>query len=178
MQNKKDQRSDIKNTLIVTLKTPGRSQVHKDNRNIQLLLKPSDIFIHLKHSWTLTAYYTWHTSTEESECEFTAIEWDSVTTSSNKQWTTSISSTISGGLAWGSEADAKNKKTAHKQMLLPSCSVFLVFTALHSVHDTLTNHRLVLCGEICAYKCFPLFELALCWATVSLHITYRTKETR
>jgi len=54
---KKDQKSDIKNTLIVTLKTPGQSQVHTDNRNIQLLLKSSDIFFHLKH-WTLTAHYT------------------------------------------------------------------------------------------------------------------------
>lgn len=53
---KKDQRSDIKNTLFVTLKTPGQSQVHEDNRNIHLLLKSSDIFFHLKH-WTLTAYY-------------------------------------------------------------------------------------------------------------------------
>ncbi len=176
MQNiKKDQRSDIKNTLIVTLKTPGQSQLHKDNRNIQLLLKSSDIFFHLKHSWTLTAYYTWHTSTEESECEFIAIEWNSVTTSSNKQWTTSISSTISGALAWGSEADAKKEiKNQHiSRHYFPHA-----LSSFHSGTPCLWYTYKSSAGSLWVNLCLQVLpELALWWATVSLHIKYRTTET-
>lgn len=150
--------------------------MHKDNRNIQLLLKSSDIFFHLKHSWTLTAYHTWHTSTEESECEFTDIELNSVMTSSNKQWTTSISSTIFGALAWGSEADAKkiNKKTAHKQTLLPS----LCISSFHSGTPCLWYTYKSSAGSLWVNLCLQVFpELALWWATISLHIKYRTTET-
>lgn len=54
----------------------------------------------------------------------------------------------------------EEKKKAHKQTLLPSRSVFLAFTSVHRVYDTLTNHQ----QDPCAIR-------------ASLHIKYRTTET-